>query len=88
MSSGKDDDIHDLQVAIRFTLSQRNPGQPFDVAYSIPPAKAAAQSGKYAEIGVNWLLVQLYTPHFGSDWREAWPKHAKREYVRAGPPQG
>ena len=88
MSPGNDDDIHNLQDAIRFTLSQRNPGQPFDVAYSIPPAKAAAQSDAYAEIGVNWLLVQLYPPHFGSDWREAWPMDAMREYVMSGPPQG
>ena len=87
LSPGNDDDISELQDAICFTLSQRDPGQPFDVACSVPPAKAAAQSDAYAKIGVNWLLVQLYPTHFGSDWREAWPLDAMREFVEAGPPR-
>lgn len=87
ISPGKDDDIHDLQDAIRFTLSRRDPGQPFDIAYNIPPEQAAARSGVYTDIGVTWLLVQLYPTHFGSDWREVWPMDAMKEYVRAGPPQ-
>ncbi len=47
----------------------------------------AALLGAYAEIGVTWMLVQLYPTHFDSDWREAWPMDAMREYVRAGPPK-
>jgi len=88
VSSDSDDIIRDLQDAVRFTLSQRDSDQPFDVAYSIPPAQAAARFGEYADIGVTWMLVQLYPTHFGSDWREEWPMDAMREFVNAGPPQG
>jgi hypothetical protein len=85
---GIDHDNHDLQDAIRFTRSLRDPGQPFDVAFSVSPSQAAAQSGTYAEIGVTWLLVQIYPLHFGSDWQGAWPLVDMREYVAAGPPPG
>ncbi len=82
-----DNDIHELREAIRFTLALRDPAQPFDVAYSLPPAQAAAEAGKYAEIGVTWLLVQLYPTHFGADWKTAWPVETMQAFIKAGPPE-
>jgi hypothetical protein len=81
-----DDDIDELQQAIQFTLSQRTSPQPFDVAYSLSPAQAQ-EPGRYAEIGVTWLLVQLYPTHFGADWKSDWPFAEMRAYIKAGPPK-
>lgn len=86
VSTDSDDDLCDLREAIRFTRSQRDTDQPFDVAYSISPKQAAARAVEYADIGVTWLLVQLYPTHFGADWREAWPLDAMWKYLEVGPP--
>ncbi len=86
-SPGIDNNIDALRDAIQFTLSLRDPALPFDVAYSLPPAQAADQADAYAEIGVTWLLVQLYPAHFGADWQTEWPLEAMREFVEAGPPR-
>ena len=88
VSADSKDDIKALREAIRFTHSLRDSDQPYDAAYSIPPAKAAAHADKYAEIGITWLLVQLYPTHFGADWQEAWPLDVMREYLEAGPQRG
>ena len=82
-----DNDIRELKDAIDFTLSLRDPAQPFDVAYSLPPAQASAKADTYAEIGVTWLLVQLYPTHFGADWKTAWPVDAMSKFIMAGPPR-
>ncbi len=84
---GIDNDISELKEAIQFTLSLRDPALPFDVAYSLPPAQAAAKAGAYAGIGVTWLLIQLYPTHFGADWQAEWPLEAMRAAVLAGPPR-
>ncbi len=82
-----DNNIANLQEAIRFTLSLRDTQQPFDVAFSLPPSQAAAQAGIYAKIGVTWLLVQLYPTHFAADWQAVWPVDAMQAYVEGGPPR-
>jgi hypothetical protein len=81
-----DNDIHELKDAIDFTCSLRDPVLPFDVAYSLPPAQATDRADAYTEIGVTWLLVQLYPTHFGADWKTTWPVDAMSEFIKAGPP--
>jgi hypothetical protein len=83
-----DHDMHDLQEAIQFARSLCDTSQPFNVAYSVPPQQACARSKKYAEIGVTWLLTQLYPTHFGGDWKKKWPREDMREIILAGPPTG
>jgi hypothetical protein len=80
-----DHDISDLAEAIQFTQSLRRTDAPFNVAYSVSPQQAHVQSKQYADIGVTWLLVQLYPTHFGADWQEAWPLAEMTEYILAGP---
>ncbi|MDK2982477.1 MAG: hypothetical protein PWQ55_2824 [Chloroflexota bacterium] len=82
-----DDDLPELAQAIQFTLAQRENQQPFDVAYSLSPDQAK-QPERYAAIGVNWLVVQLYPTHFGADWKSDWPLAAMQAYLQAGPPKG
>jgi hypothetical protein len=86
-SPGIDNDMSELNEAISFTRSLRDPALPFDVAYSLPPAQAAARASAYAEIGVTWLLVQLYPTHFGADWQGTWPLDVMRKYIETKPPQ-
>jgi len=88
IKTGSDDDIHDLQEAIRFTSSLRDTDQHFDVAYSVSPEQGGTQVSRYAEIGVTWLLMQLYPSHFGADWQSEWPLEAMKAYLSAGPPRG
>jgi len=86
-SPGIDNDMSEFKEAISFTRSLRDPALPFDVAYSLPPAQAAARASAYAEIGVTWLLVQLYPTHFGADWQGTWPLDVMRKYIETKPPQ-
>ena len=86
LSADSKDELKDLRKATRFTLSLRDEKQPFDAAYSIPPEKAAADAEAYAEIGMTWLLVQLYPTHFGADWQEDWPVEEMRKFLEKGPP--
>jgi hypothetical protein len=88
LKAGSEDDICELHDAIRFTLSLRDSNKPFDVVYSLPPVQAAARAEAYAEVGVTWLVVELYPTHFGSDWRGVWPLEAMLKVLQAGPPLG
>ena len=88
IKTGSDDDIHDLQEAIRFTSSLREVNEHFDVAYSVSPAHADSRAEQYTEIGVTWFLVQIYPPHFGVDWQGEWPRKAMQDFISAGPPRG
>lgn len=87
VSAGSENDIHDLQDAIQFAKNLRSTNLPFDVAYSVSPARAGTHAGEYEQIGVTWLLVQLYPTHFGSGWQAAWPLPAMQAYIFAGPPR-
>jgi alkanesulfonate monooxygenase SsuD/methylene tetrahydromethanopterin reductase-like flavin-dependent oxidoreductase (luciferase family) len=80
-----DENITDLREAIQFTHALRKTNDPFDVAYSAPPAKAAEQSKEYEAAGVTWLLVQLYPQHFGGAMQGDWPLDAMQAYMAAGP---
>jgi len=80
-----DENISELKEAIQFTLDLRESDDPFNVAYSVTPAKAASQAEAYEAAGVTWLLVQLYPQHFGGEVQGDWPLEAMRDYVAAGP---
>lgn len=86
------DEIEQLHAAIQYAQSERQHTGTFDVVYStsLLPAKhsssLAERVGRYAEIGVTWLLEQIYPEHFGGDWQGNWPLDAMRQGILQGPP--
>lgn len=86
-------EFEQLKQAIQYTLEQRKNDTPYEVVYSTPlmpsndPARLRECVAQYAEIGITWLLEQLYPQHFGSDWQEDWPVEAMRQKILQGPPR-
>jgi alkanesulfonate monooxygenase SsuD/methylene tetrahydromethanopterin reductase-like flavin-dependent oxidoreductase (luciferase family) len=86
------DEFSQLKAAIQYSREQRTDAGTFDVVYStslIPgddPARLAERVAQYAEIGVTWLLEQLYPEHFGGEWQGDWPVEAMRARMLQGPP--
>lgn len=87
------DELVQLKQAIQYTLEQRKSDTAYEVVYStslVPgsdPARLAERSRQYAEVGVTWLLEQLYPQHFGGDWQGDWPVEAMRQRIGQGPPK-
>ncbi|RPI92012.1 MAG: LLM class flavin-dependent oxidoreductase [Chloroflexi bacterium] len=85
------DEFSQLQAAIQYAREQRTDEGTFDIVYStslIPgedPARLAERVAQYAEIGITWLLEQLYPEHFGGEWQGNWPVEAMRQRVLQGP---
>jgi hypothetical protein len=86
------DELSQLKAAIQYVQKQRQSEEIYDVVFStsllphkshIPLAERVAQ---YTEIGITWLLEQLYPEHFGSSWQGGWPLEEMRHRILQGPP--
>jgi alkanesulfonate monooxygenase SsuD/methylene tetrahydromethanopterin reductase-like flavin-dependent oxidoreductase (luciferase family) len=85
-------ELDQLKDAIQYVQRQRQNDGRFDVVYSTslgpgkhaPPLKERA--AHYKELGVTWLLEQLYPVHFGGSWQGVWPLESMRQRVLLGPP--
>jgi hypothetical protein len=64
-----------FKAAIQYAHEQRQNKGTFDVVFStsllpgdhiLPLTERIAQ---YAEVGITWLLEQLYPQHFGGEWQ-------------------
>jgi len=86
------DELRQLKAAIQYAHEQRQNKGTFDVVFStsmlpgdhiLPLTERIAQ---YAEVGITWLLEQLYPQHFGGEWQGIWPVDAMRHRILQGPP--
>jgi len=86
------DELTQLKQAIQYTQERRKNEASYEVVYSpapIPgndPAKVAEWIARYTEVGVTWLLEELYPQHFGGEWQGNWPVEAMRQRIIQGPP--
>jgi hypothetical protein len=86
------DELSLLKAAIQYAQEQRKDEGTYDVVYSTSlgpgdhPARLAERAAQYAEIGITWLLAQLYPEHFGGEWQGSWPVEAMRQRILQGPP--
>ena len=71
----QEDELGKLKAAIHYARDQRQNEGNFDVVFStsllpdnyiLPLSERLTQ---YKEIGVTWLLEQLYPQHFGGEWQ-------------------
>ncbi len=88
-----EDETELLAQAVKFTLSQRHNGQPFDVVCTTAPLRrsapeqAASRAAAWRNAGATWLLEEIYPQYFGAGWQAAWPLDEMERYVAQGPPQ-
>ena len=86
------DELSQLEAAIQYARGQRNKESAYEVVYSTSltpgnhPDRIAERVAQYAEIGITWLLEQLYPEHFGGEWQGNWPVEAMRQRIVQGPP--
>lgn len=85
------DELTQLKAAIHYAQERRQNKGTFDVVFStsllpgnrmLPLSERIAQ---YTEIGITWLLEQLYPEHFGGKWQGDWPMEAMRDRILQGP---
>lgn len=85
-------ELEQLRAAIQYTQGQRERKGAFDVVYStslLPNNRSTLleeRIAQYTEIGVTWLLEQIYPEHFGGEWQGTWPLDAMRQRIVQGPP--
>lgn len=86
------DEFRQLQAAIQYAREQPQAQATYEVVYSTSllardnPAQLMERIARYSEIGMTWLLEQLYPEHFGSEWQGTWPVEAMRRRILQGPP--
>jgi len=86
------DEFSQLKAAIQYAREQRKQEAAYDVVYSTSlitgnhPARLTERVAQYAEVGITWLLEQLYPEHFGGEWQGNWPVEAMRQRILQGPP--
>jgi alkanesulfonate monooxygenase SsuD/methylene tetrahydromethanopterin reductase-like flavin-dependent oxidoreductase (luciferase family) len=86
------DELTQLTAAIQYAQGQRQAAGIFDVVFStslLPnahPLPVAERIAQYTEIGITWLLEQIYPEHFGVQWQGDWPVKAIRQRILEGPP--
>lgn len=86
------DELSQLEAAIQYARGQRKKEAAYEVVYSTSltpgnqPARVAERVAQYGEIGITWLLEQLYPEHFGGEWQGNWPVEAMRQRILQGPP--
>ncbi|MBN2116712.1 MAG: LLM class flavin-dependent oxidoreductase [Anaerolineales bacterium] len=86
------DEIAQLRQAVQYTREQRKTEAACEVVYStslLPgndPARLTGRIARYTEIGITWLLEQLYPQHFGGGWQGNWHVEAMRQRILQGPP--
>jgi alkanesulfonate monooxygenase SsuD/methylene tetrahydromethanopterin reductase-like flavin-dependent oxidoreductase (luciferase family) len=84
-------ELSQLKAAIQYVQEQRQSEGTYDVVFSTPllPRKShiplAERVAQYTEIGITWLLEQLYPEHFGSNWQGDWPLETMRHRILQGP---
>jgi hypothetical protein len=90
VDSKQGDERSQLKGAIQYVQEQRHSAETYDVVFStsllprsgtMPLAERVAQ---YTEIGITWLLEQLYPEHFGGEWQGNWPVEAMRQRILQG----
>lgn len=85
-------ELDQLKDAIQYVRGQRQNEGTFDVVYStsLRPGKQTPplqeRIAQYTELGVTWLLEQLYPIHFRGSWQGVWPLESMRQCVLLGPP--
>lgn len=85
------DEMIQLRDVIHYTQGQRQSAGTFDIVYStslrgnqtLPLTERVAQ---YKELGITWLLEQLYPDHFRGSWQGVWPLESMRHRILQGPP--
>ena len=86
------DELSQLKAAIQYAHEQRQNEGNFDVVFSTsllpgnPILPLSERVAQYREIGITWLLEQLYPQHFGGEWQGVWPVDAMRHKILQGPP--
>jgi alkanesulfonate monooxygenase SsuD/methylene tetrahydromethanopterin reductase-like flavin-dependent oxidoreductase (luciferase family) len=86
------DERSQIKAAIQYVQEKRQSEETYDIVFStsLLPGNRTIPLGErisqYAEIGITWLLEQLYPQHFGGEWQGNWPVEAMRHRILQGPP--